>query len=378
MVIYVESIIMHKNIIIIGAGASGIGMGVVLQKMKLDFTILEQATIGESFRKWPSGTRFISPSFTGNFFGSPDLNAVTPDTSPAFVLNTEHPSGEEYAIYLQRVAAFFKLPVQENTKVTSLKKDGEIFLLTTDTQEYTADAVIWAGGEYQYPKTQVCEGAELAVHNTRISDLAELQGNLFPIIGGYESGFDTAIQLAKLGKKSVIFDSGDHLHEQRSDSSFSLSPYTKDRIRQYSSYFIVKPRTRVEKIERKGDKYLLTTSNDETITSDTQPILATGFETSLIQVKDFFDWQGGSVQLTQHDESTKVENFYLIGPQVRHQNVIFCFVYKYRQRFGVVAKAIAEKHNLGNKQDVEQIISDYKQQNFYLDDLSCCGDECAC
>ena len=39
--------------------------------------------VGESFLRWPAETRFISPSFTGNFFGAPDLNAITPDSSPA-------------------------------------------------------------------------------------------------------------------------------------------------------------------------------------------------------------------------------------------------------------------------------------------------------
>ncbi len=74
------------DVIIVGAGASGLGVGIVLQKLGIDFLILEKDSVGSSFRKWPKETRFISPSFTGKFFKMPDLNAISPETSPAFNL----------------------------------------------------------------------------------------------------------------------------------------------------------------------------------------------------------------------------------------------------------------------------------------------------
>jgi len=369
---------MHKEIIIIGAGASGVGMGIMLKKMQLDFLIVEKERVAESFRRWPSGTRLISPSFTGNFFGSPDLNALSPDTSPGYLLGTEHPTGNQYAMYVQKLAEFYELPIQEKTQVTSLKKSKSVFYLTTNQGEYTADVVIWAGGEYQFPKTDVCHGSNLAVHNTAIPSWDELDGDRFAIVGGYESGFDTAIQLAKLKKKSVIFDSADNLGDTRSDSSFSLSLYTKDRYRQYKEYITIKPHARIDSIQKDKEKYTLTTVGGKTFQFDTQPILATGFETSLTHVKDFFHWKDGNVELSAQDESTKVKNFFLIGPQVKHAHVIFCFIYKFRQRFAVVAKAAATNLDTQDDPFVQKVLTEYRQKNFYLDDLSCCGNECAC
>ena len=366
------------KIVIIGAGAAGIGMGVVLKKMGFNFLILEQKSIGQSFLDWPAGTRFISPSFTGNYFGSPDLNAVCPDSSPAYTLGTEHPSGKEYAKYLRDLVNFYQLPMVENAKVTDLKKISDIFEITVDEKIFSADMVIWAGGEYQFPKTEVCEGAELGIHNTKIEDWKNLEGTKFPIIGGYESGFDTAIQLAKLGKKSVIFDSQNRLHDPRSDSSFSVSPFTKDRFAQHQDQIEVIPNTRIEQIEKENQGYRLISTKNENFYFDTQPILATGFESSLGAVKDFFHWEKGSPQLTAHDESTKTENFFLVGPQVKHQEVIFCFIYKFRQRFAVVAEAIAQKFGLEHEESITWVVKEYQKKNFYLGDLSCCGQECAC
>ncbi|MDU3980390.1 MAG: NAD(P)-binding domain-containing protein, partial [Staphylococcus epidermidis] len=79
----------HHRVIIIGAGAAGVGMAITLQ-----------GSIGHSFKHWPLSTKTITPSFTTNDFGMPDMNAIAKDTSPAFTFNEEHLSGKRYAEYL--------------------------------------------------------------------------------------------------------------------------------------------------------------------------------------------------------------------------------------------------------------------------------------
>ena len=64
-------------------------------------------------------------------------------------------------------------------------------------------------------------------------------------------------------------------------------------------------------------------------------------------------------------------------PQVKHGNALFCFIYKYRQRFAIVAEAIAEREQI-SAEVLAQVIKEYDLQNFYLKDLSCCDNECVC
>ena len=45
------------------------------------------------------------------------------------------------------------------------------------------------------------------------------------------------------------------------------------------------------------------------------------------------------------------------------------FIFKYRQRFGIVAQAIASSMGL----PTEDFVAAYKGWGMYLDDLSCCG-----
>ncbi|MGW9113892.1 NAD(P)-binding domain-containing protein [Microbacterium sp. NPDC055683] len=75
------------------------------------------AEIGQTFLDWPEGLRFLTPSFTGNGFGSTNLNAVHPETSPAFSLGVDYPDGARYAKYLRSVVAHFRVPVLEGTEV---------------------------------------------------------------------------------------------------------------------------------------------------------------------------------------------------------------------------------------------------------------------
>jgi len=91
------------DVAIVGAGAAGVGFGVVLRDLGLDrFAILERDEVGASFEQWPEQMRFITPSFTGEAFGHLDLNSIALETSPAYALQHEHPSGPEYAQYLRK------------------------------------------------------------------------------------------------------------------------------------------------------------------------------------------------------------------------------------------------------------------------------------
>ena len=134
----------YYDVIIVGAGPAGLGVGILLQKLGIYYVILEKSSVAASFQKWPKETRFISPSFTGNFFKMPDLNAITPDTSPAFELLTEHPTGKEYANHLQSVAKYFQLAIDTHVEVQSIENKTDSFIVNTSQERYGCKMIIWA------------------------------------------------------------------------------------------------------------------------------------------------------------------------------------------------------------------------------------------
>ena len=56
-----------------------------------------------------------------------------------------------------------------------------------------------------------------------------------------------------------------------------------------------------------------------------------------------------------------------------HGKAVFCFIYKYRQRWAIVAREILMR--MGR---YSRAIADYGSKGFMLEDLSCCQDACSC
>lgn len=366
----------YHEVVIVGAGAAGIGVGVALQRIGAPFAILERGSVGESFKRWPVEMRFITPSFNSNGFGQVDLNAVTPDTSPAFTLRKERLSGMDYARYLAAVAQYFALPIQTGVDVQRLSPTDGGFILQTSAGEIQARFVIWAAGEFQYPRLNGFRGASLCLHNSQVRTWQSLPGEEYIVIGGYESGVDAAVQLAQLGKAVRVFDGRASWDVDASDPSVSLSPYTHQRLRRamQSGRIQLLGGLHVVEAVKHGRGYAVRTDDGEWHATATQPILATGFAGSLRLIADLFDWrEDGQPHLNDVDESTRTPNLFVVGPSVRHEHHIFCFIYKFRQRFPVVANAIGSRLGLDT-----QPLAIYRQANMYLDDLSCCGAACAC
>ena len=362
------------DVIVIGAGAAGVGLGVLFEKMGVqDYVILEKDTVASSFKQWPSYTRFISPSFAGNAFNAPDLNAITPDTSPAYTLKTEHPSGVHYAHYLRIVAKHFRLNIAENTEVTKVEKKDDTFIVHTPEQTFKSTYVVWAGGEFQYPNIPSIPGAELCRHSSTIETV---EGEEVTIIGGFESGMELAIQLLAQGKKVTIVDAAAPWDVAASDSSIALAPHTLDRLRPYvgTKQLLLISNATIIKITEEPEGYHLHTDQSEVIKASGAPILATGFENLPSLVAPYFtDTEYDSVALTEEDESTMTPGLFLIGPKVQHGGAIFCFIYKFRQRLPIVAETIAQRLGLSTS-----VPEEYKRTGMYLQDLSCCEDECTC
>ena len=365
-----------QDVVIVGAGAAGIGVGIAIAHAGIEnFLIVDRDTVGASFSSWPEETRFITPSFPSNSIGMLDLNSIAIGISPAFSMKVEHPTGKEYAEHLQDIAEYFELPILENTNVDSIEKIDGFFHLNIGDSNLLAKNVIWAAGEYQYPLLDGFEGVELCRHTATVSRYADLEGDNFLIIGGYESGIDAAYHLANNGKKVVLFDINSPWDEESSDPSITLSTFSFERMRNanFENNVRLNPQTPVKSVNLVNGIYEVRTQDGQVFNSDSKPLFAGGFDGSHKFVSDFFDErEDGFPLLNESDESTLVPGMFLCGPSVRHDGHIFCFIFKYRQRFAIVAQAIASSLDIPTDEFVEA----YRGWGMYLDDLSCCGQEC--
>ena len=365
------------DVVVVGAGAAGVGVSVTLRHAGIeDFVVLERDTVGSSFDAWPAETRFITPSYTTNSIGMLDINSIAMGTSPAYSLEVEHPTGQDYARYLRGIAHYFEVPVRTNVNVRRVTPSHDGFRIDTNDRTFRAKHVIWAAGEFQYPQLGGFPGSELCRHTATVASYDELEGDDFIIIGGYESGIDAAYHLAYGDKRVRVFDINCPWESESSDPSIALSPFTLERMheRPFAQQVELFPNNAIERVTCTDSKYEVTAQDGQRYYTSVPPLLAGGFEGSHRLVAELFEQRDdGSLLLSEDDESTITPGIFLCGPAVRHNNHVFCFIFKYRQRFAVVAKTIATSLGLP-----AEALEEYRKWGMYLDDLSCCGEECVC
>lgn len=369
----------HITVAIVGAGPAGLGVARVLRDLAIpDVWVLERGQIGQSFLRWPSGTRLLTPSFPGNVFGLTDLNAISYDSSPGWSLKREHPDGGRYAQYLEQAALAFGLNVACGIEVRELEPADDGFILHTDDGEISAAFVIWACGQFETPSDGGLIGAEHARHYATVGRWQDVPGDEVFVIGGYESGIDAALGLARAGRRVTVLERGAAPWlDADKDPSRALSPFTRQRldVAMKGGAITLTDGAEVIALEEEPGGIRILAGDGRSWLSTHAPILATGFASGTASVSDWFDYnESGLPLLTPQDESTELPGLFLVGPEVSHNGHLFCFIYKFRQRFAVVARAIAGR--LGADTSA---LEAYRANNMYLDDLACCdADKCLC
>ncbi len=411
-----------RDVAVVGAGAAGVGVAAALEHLDVDTVVLERETIGSSFRNWPEEMRLITPSYPSNAFGFPDLNAVVPNTSPAVAFDCQQLTGEMYASYLEAVAESYDIDVRTGVTVTAVESAPEAavvvdggtavealneaserpgFTVETTEGELDCSFVVWAGGEFSHPRRNVFPGSEHCVHSAEIDSWAKLAADSdgeHVVIGGSESGIDAAVNLVEAGASVTVLDRGHPWARRHPDPSETLSPYTLQRLDSVrgSERLDLVGGAEVERVERFEDSFEIYARpadsdlpggmapnrdggnwqerTEHRFETPNRPVLATGFDPRAGPIGELFPIEDGSVRLTDRDESPETPGLFLAGPAVAHDGQAFCFVYKFRSRFPVVAETI------GNRLGVETAGLDvYREAGMFLDDLSCCEPiDCDC
>ncbi|MEM0996065.1 MAG: NAD(P)/FAD-dependent oxidoreductase [Bacteroidota bacterium] len=368
------------NVVIVGAGPAGIGVASLLKQTNIDFLVLEKKDIGCSFVEWPKNMEMITPSFPSNAFGQMDLNSICESTSPAFSFKKEHLKGDEYADYLTSIVDYFQLPVETNTEVRKVYNQLGSWVLDTSQGLIWAKYLIWAAGEFQNPQINNIYGVENCIHSSEIAHPDQMEGDNFVVVGGYESGVQMAFDLVQSNKKVTLVNPSRIDDANTSDPSKVLSPYTLikyNKIKNSPGYTEILDE--VTGVMKEGEVYRVRLKDGSLIETDSMPICATGFSLVDKPIEEFITYrEDGFPQLKpETDEFFGCENIYLSGPSVRHDNHIFCFIYKFRQRFGIIAEDIFRKEEL-ETEEIQKLVNRWRRNGMYMSDLSCCGEECVC
>jgi putative flavoprotein involved in K+ transport len=180
----------HFDTIVIGGGQAGLAVGYALSKQGRTFLIIDaNKRIGAAWSERWDSLRLFSPAWYDSLPGMP-----FPAPADTF------PTKDDMAAYLQAYVTRFDLPVWLNTRVETLTRERERYIVTAGSHRLEANHVVVATGAFQHP-TVPAFASELSstivqLHSYDYRKPGQLQEGEVLIVGAGNSGAEIAMELA--------------------------------------------------------------------------------------------------------------------------------------------------------------------------------------
>lgn len=194
----------HFDVVVIGGGQAGLGIGHYLREAGSEFIIFERGRVGETWRsqRWDSFA-VNTPNWTNGL--------------PGYPYDGEEPDGfshrDELVGYFEDYASKFGLPVVEGMTVTGVDADGDAFRVTCEdaagaVTTVTAANIVVASGMMQAPKIpEIRERFPQSLTQLHTSDYRSpeaLPPGAVVVIGAGQSGCQVAMDLIRADREVYL------------------------------------------------------------------------------------------------------------------------------------------------------------------------------
>jgi thioredoxin reductase (NADPH) len=198
----------ETKIAIIGAGPIGIELAIALQRLGVDYLLIEAKQIGNEFSKWPPSTHFFSTSEHVALAGVPVHNL---DQMPI--------TGEQYLAYLRTLVEMYDLNLRLYEPVTHIYRQETGFIIQTEpltgTKKYRADKVILATGGMARPRMLNIPGEDLPHVAHYFPGPHPYFRRRVLVVGGRNSAMEAALRCWRGGALVALCYRGADLNQDR-------------------------------------------------------------------------------------------------------------------------------------------------------------------
>lgn len=196
------------DVIIVGAGHSGLAMSYFLSRAGLDHLILEKGEAGEAWRhRWDS-LRLLTPNWQ---CGLPGKRYDGPDPDG-------YMAAAEVGNYLSRYAVSIDAPVRGGITVTAVSAESGGFRVETDHGTWRCRALVVASGAFRTPAVpRLSREIPVDIHQVTAADYRHpglLPNGKVLVVGGSATGMQLAEEI-QLSGRQVLLATGEHVRLPR-------------------------------------------------------------------------------------------------------------------------------------------------------------------
>ena len=217
-----------RDVLIVGAGPSGLATAIAAKKRNLDYVIVEKGILVNSIFNFPTHMMFFT---TPELLEIGGLPLVTPYDKPMRL---------EALRYYRRVVDTYSLQISFHEQVTSIEREDDrgtpVFAVTTRaargvTRVRHARAVVLAIGYYDLPNVLGIPGEDLPHVSHYYTDAHPYYRQRVVVVGGKNSAAEAALELFRGGAHVTLI----HRHATLGDSiKYWVRPDIENRIKEGS------------------------------------------------------------------------------------------------------------------------------------------------
>lgn len=188
-----------RDLIVIGAGPTGIACGLFAMRQGLSVLLIEKGTVAESIVNYPHGMRFFSTT------DKLSLGRL-PFTSTEF-----RPSRAEAITYYRGVAESSEIPMALGVEALSCSKVDDLFRIETSAGRFLSRRVVLASGYFDHVNRLGVPGEDLPHVSHYYREPYRWFRKKVVVIGGRNSAVETALELYRSGADVTVVHRGKEL-----------------------------------------------------------------------------------------------------------------------------------------------------------------------
>lgn len=212
------------DVLIVGAGPTGINCGIACQKAGLSYLIVEKGVIVNSIYNFPFNMTFFSTSKKLEIGSIP------------FISHNEKPTRSEALEYYRRMVESYELKLALGRTVKSITGEINDFTIHLDNGKISAKNVIISTGFYDNPRLLNIPGEELSKVKHYYDDVHLYVQKNVVVIGGANSACDVALECWQKGANVTMVVREAELYQK---VKYWILPNIENRIKEGSitAYF---------------------------------------------------------------------------------------------------------------------------------------------